>query len=367
MGGGFMHRVQPFMWAELTRYGLDVVENPDERAFHRRDQGVEESGPASFDALLASIDLLCADARTLVPDPWRSSGEAALRGRWLGACRRSSVGWQLPSAELERLDALCSGLMSAPNDRAGFLSRGLRARRLRRRPDARGERRWTIAGGTQALVAASPATSTVTSARGRRSRAVAGRRWRHAPSYPGRRDGGGRDRGGPTEHARGDLVRPKARTPEGGGGRAGSAGLGVKVWATLGATTRSRSRRRRIGSDVRADGTWGRERASAGPRVRPVRRAAPRRRPRGRRRRDRRHAAGGRRRRGRRATGARPVLAGHVGRLRSRHLAPLGVGAPSGRRAGSRSRARTSLVAGARTWMGRSRPGSGPPTGSAMS
>ena len=157
MGGGFVHRVQPFMWAELTRYGLDVVENPDpERAFHRGERGVEESGPASFDALLNSIGLLCANARTLVPDPTEiPSGEAALEAD-RSSLRDELDRLTLPSDESERLDALCSGLMSAPNDRAGFLpvvkSYALADYDAGLMLEANG--RWTIAGGTRALVEA---------------------------------------------------------------------------------------------------------------------------------------------------------------------------------------------------------------------
>jgi hypothetical protein len=155
MGGGFVHQVQPFIWAELERYGLDVVENPDpERIFQRRDQGVEEGGPEAFDGLLTSIDRLCEEARTLVPDAMSiPTGEDALAADHLSLRERLDR-IDLPPAELDRLDALCSGLMSAPNDRAGFLpvvkSYALGDYDADMMLESNG--RWTISRGTKALV-----------------------------------------------------------------------------------------------------------------------------------------------------------------------------------------------------------------------
>jgi monoamine oxidase len=155
MGGGFVHQVQPFIWAELERYGLDVVENPDpERIFQRRDQGVEEGGPEAFDGLLTSIDRLCEEARTLVPDAMSiPTGEDALAADHLSLRQRLDR-IDLPPAELDRLDALCSGLMSAPNDRAGFLpvvkSYALGDYDADMMLESNG--RWTISRGTKALV-----------------------------------------------------------------------------------------------------------------------------------------------------------------------------------------------------------------------
>jgi len=155
MGGGFVHRVQPFIWAEIERYGLDVVDNPDpERIFQRHDDGVEEAGPEAFDSFLASIDVLCDGARTLIPDAQviPTNEEAREADRLSLRDRLNSL--DLGVAERDRLDALGSGLMSAPNDRAGFLpivkSYALADYDAALMLDSNG--RWTIARGTRALV-----------------------------------------------------------------------------------------------------------------------------------------------------------------------------------------------------------------------
>jgi monoamine oxidase len=155
MGGGFVHRIQPFIWAEIERYGLDVVDNPDpERIFQRHDDGVEEAGPEAFDSFLSSIDTLCAGARTLIPDAQviPTNEEAREADRLSLRDRLNSL--DLGVAEHDRLDALGSGLMSAPNDRAGFLpvvkSYALADYDAALMLDSNG--RWTIARGTRALV-----------------------------------------------------------------------------------------------------------------------------------------------------------------------------------------------------------------------
>jgi pseudooxynicotine oxidase len=155
MGGGFVHRVQPFIWAEIERYRLDVVDNPDpERIFQRRDDGTEEAGPEAFDSFLASIDLLCEGARTIIPDAQviPTNEEAREADRLSLRDRLNSL--DLDVAERDRLDALGSGLMSAPNDRAGFLpvvkSYALAEYDAALMLDSNG--RWTIAGGTRSLV-----------------------------------------------------------------------------------------------------------------------------------------------------------------------------------------------------------------------
>jgi monoamine oxidase len=155
MGGGFVHRIQPFIWAELERYGLDVVDNPDpERIFQRHDDGTEEAGPEAFDSFLASIDVLCDGARTLIPDAQviPTNEEAREADRLSLRDRLDSL--DLGFAERDRLDALGSGLMSAPNDRAGFLpvvkSYALAEYDAALMLESNG--RWTIERGTRALV-----------------------------------------------------------------------------------------------------------------------------------------------------------------------------------------------------------------------
>jgi monoamine oxidase len=155
MGGGFVHRIQPFIWAELERYKLDVVDNPDpERIFQRHDDGTEEAGPEAFDSFLASIDVLCEGARTIIPDAQviPTNEEARDADRLSLRDRLNSL--DVDVAERDRLDALGSGLMSAPNDRAGFLpivkSYALAEYDAALMLDSNG--RWTIEHGTRSLV-----------------------------------------------------------------------------------------------------------------------------------------------------------------------------------------------------------------------
>ena len=70
MGGTFVHWSQPHLWAEVTRYGLGVVELPEpERAFLRRDDGIEEMDTADFAGLNTSFEILCEGAQALIPEP----------------------------------------------------------------------------------------------------------------------------------------------------------------------------------------------------------------------------------------------------------------------------------------------------------
>jgi monoamine oxidase len=237
MGGGFVHRIQPFIWAELERYGLDVVENPDpERIFQRHDDGVEEAGPEVFASFLASIDTLCEGARTLIPEATAIPTSEAAREADRLSLRQKLDALDLSPGERERLDALGSGLSSAPNDRAGFLpiakSYALADYDADLMLESNG--RWTIARGTRALVDA----ITADVAGDVRMRSVV-----HGISQTG---------GGVTIATDGGDVSataaivavplntlgsiafdpPLARLKQ-EAAATGSVGLGVKVWATL--------------------------------------------------------------------------------------------------------------------------------------
>ena len=155
MGGGFVHRAQPFIWAELTRYGLGVVENADaERAFFRHDDGLEEADPEDFAGFVSSIDRMLADARELIPDPLGfPDSEAAHEADRLSLRERIDAADLSPN-ERDRIDALCSGLSSAHNREVGYVgiakAYALAGFDGELFLDANG--RWTIAKGTGALV-----------------------------------------------------------------------------------------------------------------------------------------------------------------------------------------------------------------------
>ena len=157
MGGGFVHPLQPFVWAELSRYGLEVVENADaERAFSRHADGTKELGPDDVEGWLASIDRLFEDARELIPDPMGFPEHEAAREADRQSLRQRIDALDLPPDQRDRIDALGAGLSSAPNADVGYVGlakayalAGFDAERFL---DANGGS--TIAKGTRALVEA---------------------------------------------------------------------------------------------------------------------------------------------------------------------------------------------------------------------
>jgi monoamine oxidase len=123
MGGAFIHWSQPHLWAEVTRYGLSIVELRDaERAFLRRDDGLEELDANAFTELNHAFELLCAGTERYLGEPMSipQGAEAAEADLVTTAERIASADLDPGSRDL--LDALCAGLSSAPNERVGFLT-----------------------------------------------------------------------------------------------------------------------------------------------------------------------------------------------------------------------------------------------------
>jgi len=157
MGGAFVHWSQPHLWAEVTRYGLGVVELPEpERAFLRRDDGIEEMDTADFTGLNTSFELLCEGTETLVPEPMSipESPEAKDADVRSTAERLGEI--DIHPRHRDYLDAVCAGLSSAPNDRVGFLGiaktfalAGFDGNRVY---ETNGK--WALRGGTASLVGA---------------------------------------------------------------------------------------------------------------------------------------------------------------------------------------------------------------------
>ncbi|HET9673146.1 MAG TPA: NAD(P)/FAD-dependent oxidoreductase [Actinomycetota bacterium] len=155
LGGAYVHWVQPHLWAELTRYGLDVVSLADAgRAFLRTDDGPVELSPGSFLELQAAFARVCEGAETIVPRPMElPDGEAAL------GADRSSTAERLAEVDLDPrerdfVDALCAGMSSATNARTSFLSivRALALAGYEPHRLAEVNGRWVIRGGTRALL-----------------------------------------------------------------------------------------------------------------------------------------------------------------------------------------------------------------------
>ena len=145
MGGAFVHWSQPHLWAEVTRYGLGIVELPEpERAFLRRDDGIEELDAEGVrSSLNDALERLCAGTEAL---PRRTDVDPRGPGR-RGRRTSPSTAERIAALDLDPrnrdlLDALCAGSelgaerpRGIPDDRPV-----VRPRRLRRADGPRYER-----------------------------------------------------------------------------------------------------------------------------------------------------------------------------------------------------------------------------------
>lgn len=124
MGGTWVHWSQPHTWAELTRYGLDVVEGVECRAWHwlvgneRREGDIDQL----VDIMAPAMDAFCADALDAFERPFDPLFSPAL-----GDIDKLSVRDRLDQLDLHAEQrALLSGnwaaSTSAPLDRAGLTS-----------------------------------------------------------------------------------------------------------------------------------------------------------------------------------------------------------------------------------------------------
>jgi monoamine oxidase len=155
MGGAFVHWSQPHLWAEVTRYGLDIVELPEaDRGFLRRDDGIEELDPKAFIELSGAFEQLCAGTEAYLAEPMSiPEGPDAVEADLASTAERIAA-LDLDPQRRDLLDALCAALSSAPNDRVGFLTiarsfalAGFVGKMLF---DTNG--RWALEGGTATLV-----------------------------------------------------------------------------------------------------------------------------------------------------------------------------------------------------------------------
>ncbi|BAH51451.1 putative oxidoreductase [Rhodococcus opacus B4] len=72
LGGTWVHWIQPHVWAEITRYGLDLVASPElDTAYWRAGDEVHTgTADAMIDLLDASMTAVLADARRVLPQPY---------------------------------------------------------------------------------------------------------------------------------------------------------------------------------------------------------------------------------------------------------------------------------------------------------
>ena len=155
MGGAFVHWTQPHIWAEVTRYGLDVIELPEpDRTFLRRDTGLEELSAEAFVGLNTSFERLCHGAEALIPEPMATPASPEAVEADLRSTAKALLETDLDPRHRDYLDAVCSGLSSAPNDRVGYLN----IAKTFALSGFDGEKvfetngRWALHGGTRSLV-----------------------------------------------------------------------------------------------------------------------------------------------------------------------------------------------------------------------
>ena len=155
MGGAFVHWSQPHLWAEVTRYGLGIVELPEtDRALLRRDDGIEELDEKAFLELNEALERLCAGTEAYLAEPMSiPEGAAAVEADLVSTAERIAA-LDLDPRIRDLLDGLCAGLSSAPNDQVGFLtiarSFALAGFVGQMVLDTNG--RWALQGGTASLV-----------------------------------------------------------------------------------------------------------------------------------------------------------------------------------------------------------------------
>jgi len=155
MGGAFVHWTQPHIWAEVTRYGLGITELPEaDRAFLRRDGGVEEMSTEEFMGLNTSFERLCHGVEAFLQEPMSIPKSPEAVEADLRSTAEHLETTDLDPRNRDYLDAVCAGLSSAHNDRVGYLTiarsfalAGFSAEMLL---DTTG--RWGLEGGTQSLV-----------------------------------------------------------------------------------------------------------------------------------------------------------------------------------------------------------------------
>ena len=155
MGGAFVHWTQPHIWAEITRYGLGVIELPDaDRTFLRRDDVIEELTADAFKDFNTSFERLCHDAEALLPQPMSIPESPEAVEADLRSTAKALAETDLDPRHRDYLDAVCSGLSSAPNDHVGYMNIA-KAFAL---AGFVGEKvfetngRWALRGGTRSLV-----------------------------------------------------------------------------------------------------------------------------------------------------------------------------------------------------------------------
>lgn len=119
LGGTWVHSSQPHVWAEITRYGLEVEELPvpgGRQGVWLQGQ-VRDLSDEELSHVLDALGRLCAPAAELYPAPYSARGGPDPRGYRRRSARELLNALELPPTFRAALDAMCDTLASAPLDR----------------------------------------------------------------------------------------------------------------------------------------------------------------------------------------------------------------------------------------------------------
>jgi monoamine oxidase len=237
MGGAFIHWTQPHIWAEVTRYGLGIVDLPEpEKAFLRRDAGIEELTAEAFMDFNTSFERLCQDAEELIPEPMSIPESPQALEADLRSTAKALATTDLDPLHRDYLDALCAGLSSAPNDRVGYLG----IAKTFALAGFAGEQvfetngRWALEGGTRTLVDAMTADLRADVLLGTRVDEIAqGDEGVTLQTSDGERTASGAIVAVPVNTLGAMRFDPELSDTKQEATREGVVSLGVKIWAKL--------------------------------------------------------------------------------------------------------------------------------------
>jgi monoamine oxidase len=123
MGGTWVHNLQPYVWAELARYGLELTPSPDaDRFLIASEDGPRELTPdEGLEALARGLDLLTDGSREAMPRPF----DPLFMRDEVSELDRRSVADRLATLDLDDdarviLDAFCATGFQAPPAEVGL-------------------------------------------------------------------------------------------------------------------------------------------------------------------------------------------------------------------------------------------------------
>jgi monoamine oxidase len=237
MGGAFVHWTQPHIWAEVTRYGLGIVDLPEpEKAFLRQDGGIEELSAEAFMDFNRSFERLCHGAEALFPQPMSIPESSEAVEADLRSIAEALAATDLDPLHRDYLDAVCAGLSSAPNDRVGYLN----IAKTFALAGFVGEQvfetngRWALEGGTRTLVDAMTADLRADVLLGTRVDEIAqGDDGVTLQTSDGERTASAAIVAVPVNTLRAVRFDPELSVAKQEAAREGVVSLGVKIWAKL--------------------------------------------------------------------------------------------------------------------------------------